>query len=35
MILAIAATTIVGIPYGVTKMPESLLTMRQVSADSL
>ena len=35
MILAIAATTIVGIPFGVTKMPESLLTMRQVSADSL
>ena len=27
MILAIAATTIVGIPFGVTKMPESLLTM--------
>lgn len=27
MILAIAATTIVGIPFGVTKMPESLFTM--------
>lgn len=33
MILAIAATTIVGIPFGVTKMPESLLTMRQELKD--